>query len=93
MRDLVWDPGCPHCGDYHPIHCRDCFLEGRGKELVKPAYDTVTYSHVKEFGIYVMSGEMVPETLMYNLAIAKHPTRDFLLDMYDRHVVGFPVPA
>lgn len=92
MRDLVWDPGCPNCGEYHPIHCRECFLEARGRHLVEPGYDASVYLGVKEFGIYVMGGDCIPETLMYILAVQKHPTKEFLAEMGENYVVGFPVP-
>lgn len=91
MRNLVWDPGCPSCGEYHPIHCRECFLEGRGKGLADPGYDVAVYSNMKEFGIYVMGGENIPETLMYLLAVTEHPTHEFLEEMDDNYVVGFGV--
>lgn len=92
MRDLVWDPGCPSCGEHHPVHCRECFLEGRGRHLVDPGFDTAKYSNVKEFGIYVMGVEHTPENLMYLIALAPSPTEDFLEEMDNSYVVGFPVP-
>ncbi|KAJ4396051.1 hypothetical protein N0V93_000267 [Gnomoniopsis smithogilvyi] len=93
MRDLVWDPGCPNCGENHPIHCRECFLEGRGRHLADPGYDAAVYPGVKEFGIYVMGGDHIPETLMYLLAITQHATKMFFVEMGENYVVGFLVPA
>lgn len=93
MRSLVWDPGCPSCGEYHPIHCRECFLEGRGEHLADPGYDASVYFFVKEFGIYVMGGDNIPETLMYLLAVTDHPTKDFLEEMTDNYLVLFRLGA
>ncbi|KAJ4406782.1 hypothetical protein N0V82_010061 [Gnomoniopsis sp. IMI 355080] len=90
MRDLRWDPGCPNCGEYHPVHCRDCFLEGRGEQVVDPDYDEAVYPGVKEFGVYVMGGDNIPETLIYLLAITKRATRKFLYNMEDQYLQGFP---
>lgn len=91
MQHLVWDPGCPSCGAYHPIHCRECFLEGRGEHLADPGYDAAVYSDVKEYGIYVMGGDNIPETLMYLLAVTQHPTHKFSEEMADNYVMGFGV--
>lgn len=61
--------------------------------MVDPDYDETVYSGVKEFGVYVMGGDNIPETLVYLLAVEKRATRQFLYDMVDQYLQGFPVPA
>lgn len=67
MRHMLWDPEqeCPNCGDYHGFHCDVCFLENRGKHILDtPMYDVGVYRNAEEFGIYIMGGDVTPESIL-----------------------------
>lgn len=68
MCELVWDPVsiCDVCDGYHAPCCSLCFFAGRGGVL-DPRYETNVFPSIKEYGYYVMGGDLSPENFIFEI--------------------------